>query len=260
MKDTFHSDERIGRVSAPLLVLHGEADRVVPIRFGEALFALAREPKRFVRFPQGGHVDLDDSRRGQSHPGISGGIALDRPRTGVHCRCQPGVWRVAAALAAWPLHRVGCRAGAPASPIYVEPLLPLGSDAARRAAGRRRQTIQCSARLEQTRGHSRRARFDRAKPKLVTPMTMMVLAIRFYDVGLRDDAVFWFYVAKDRYIVMSEVLDVKTPKARASRRRHAQFLDAGRAGDQRLRLLRSRQAAGAARQGGRLGREQSLRA
>src|SRR5271169_5712053 len=41
-------------------------------------------------------------------------------------------------------------------------------------------------------------------------MTLMVLAIRFYDVGLRDDAVFWFYAAKDRYIVMSEVLDVKT--------------------------------------------------
>jgi hypothetical protein len=47
-------------------------------------------------------------------------------------------------------------------------------------------------------------------PKLVTPMTMMVLAIRLYDVGLRDDAVFWFYVAKERYIVMSDVLDVKT--------------------------------------------------
>jgi hypothetical protein len=47
-------------------------------------------------------------------------------------------------------------------------------------------------------------------PKLVTPMTLMVLAIRFYDVGLRDDAVFWFYVAKERHIVMSEVLDVKT--------------------------------------------------
>ena len=49
-----------------------------------------------------------------------------------------------------------------------------------------------------------------AAPKLVTPMTLMVLAIRLYDVGLRDDAVFWFYAAKDRYIVMSEVLDVKT--------------------------------------------------
>jgi hypothetical protein len=59
IKDTFHSDERIGRVTAPLLVLHGELDRVVPIRFGEKLFALAREPKRMVRFPQGGHVNLD---------------------------------------------------------------------------------------------------------------------------------------------------------------------------------------------------------
>jgi len=49
-----------------------------------------------------------------------------------------------------------------------------------------------------------------AKPAVVTPMTMMVLAIRLYDVGLRDDAVFWFYTAKERYIVMSEVLDVKT--------------------------------------------------
>ena len=49
-----------------------------------------------------------------------------------------------------------------------------------------------------------------AKPGLVTPMTLMVLAIRFYDVGLRDDAVFWFYVAKERYIVMAGVLDVKS--------------------------------------------------
>ena len=60
MKDKFHSDERIGRVSAPLLVLHGEDDSIIPIKFGERLFALAREPKRFVRFAQGGHVDLDD--------------------------------------------------------------------------------------------------------------------------------------------------------------------------------------------------------
>jgi hypothetical protein len=60
IKDKFRSDERIGRLTAPLLVMHGEQDRIVPIRFGEKLFALAREPKRFVRFPQGGHVDLDD--------------------------------------------------------------------------------------------------------------------------------------------------------------------------------------------------------
>ena len=60
MKDPFRSDLRIAKISAPLLVLHGERDRVVPIRFGEKLFALAREPKRMVRFPDGEHADLDD--------------------------------------------------------------------------------------------------------------------------------------------------------------------------------------------------------
>lgn len=60
MKDTFHSDERIVRLDAPLLVLHGEQDHIVPIAFGERLFKLAPEPKRMVRFPLGGHVDLDD--------------------------------------------------------------------------------------------------------------------------------------------------------------------------------------------------------
>ena len=59
MKDQFHSDERIGKVTAPLLVLHGERDQVIPIALGERLFALANEPKRFERFPAGYHVDLD---------------------------------------------------------------------------------------------------------------------------------------------------------------------------------------------------------
>jgi fermentation-respiration switch protein FrsA (DUF1100 family) len=60
MFDQFHSDRRIGKVHAPLLVLHGEQDRVVPIGFGEKLFELANEPKRMQRFPRGGHVNLDD--------------------------------------------------------------------------------------------------------------------------------------------------------------------------------------------------------
>jgi hypothetical protein len=50
-----------------------------------------------------------------------------------------------------------------------------------------------------------------AAPQKVTPMTMMVLAIRCYDVGLRDDAVFWFYVAKERAATMGDVLDMKSP-------------------------------------------------
>ncbi|HZQ13352.1 MAG TPA: alpha/beta hydrolase [Pseudolabrys sp.] len=60
IKDAFRSDERIGQVRAPLLVLHGEQDRIVPVSFGERLFSLANEPKRMVRFPRAGHVDLDD--------------------------------------------------------------------------------------------------------------------------------------------------------------------------------------------------------
>jgi hypothetical protein len=47
-----------------------------------------------------------------------------------------------------------------------------------------------------------------ADPKLVTPMTLMVLAVRFYDLGLRDDAVFWFYAAKDRFLTLDGVVDV----------------------------------------------------
>jgi uncharacterized protein len=60
MSDQFRSDERISRVSVPVLVMHGEQDHAIPITFGERLFALAREPKKFVRFPEGGHDNLHD--------------------------------------------------------------------------------------------------------------------------------------------------------------------------------------------------------
>jgi uncharacterized protein len=59
LRDRFHSDEKAGQVTAPVLVLHGERDEVVPLASGERLFALIHAPKKFVRFPQGGHVDLD---------------------------------------------------------------------------------------------------------------------------------------------------------------------------------------------------------
>lgn len=51
-----------------------------------------------------------------------------------------------------------------------------------------------------------------AHPETVTPMTLMVLAVRFYDVGLPDEAVFWFYAAKDRYTTLSEVVDIEKAK------------------------------------------------
>lgn len=59
MKDQFHSDRRIGKVTAPLLILHGVRDHVVPFAMGERMFELANEPKHIVRFLDGDHDDLD---------------------------------------------------------------------------------------------------------------------------------------------------------------------------------------------------------
>jgi len=59
IKDPFHSDARIGKVTAPVLVLHGTNDNIVPIKYGEGLYALIRAPKRFVRLAGAGHNDHD---------------------------------------------------------------------------------------------------------------------------------------------------------------------------------------------------------
>ena len=56
--DRFNSLSRIGRVKAPILVLHGERDRVVPVRYGRALFAAAPDPKEGWFGPEAGHEDL----------------------------------------------------------------------------------------------------------------------------------------------------------------------------------------------------------
>jgi fermentation-respiration switch protein FrsA (DUF1100 family) len=61
MKDQFHSDRRIGKVTAPLLILHGVHDQTVPYAMGEQLFNLANKPKHIVRFLDGGHEDLDQN-------------------------------------------------------------------------------------------------------------------------------------------------------------------------------------------------------
>src|SRR5450759_3572289 len=42
IRDQFRSDERIARVAAPLLIMHGLRDPTIPITFGERLFALAK--------------------------------------------------------------------------------------------------------------------------------------------------------------------------------------------------------------------------
>lgn len=56
--DKFHSDQKIGHVTAPLLVIHGEADNVVPYSQGKSLYALAKTQKTLLSYPGKGHADL----------------------------------------------------------------------------------------------------------------------------------------------------------------------------------------------------------
>ena len=56
--DRFDSMSRIGEVRAPILVMHGERDRVVPVRYGRALFNAAPEPKEGWFVPEAGHENL----------------------------------------------------------------------------------------------------------------------------------------------------------------------------------------------------------
>jgi len=69
MHDQFRSDERIGRVTAPVLVLHGDRDMIVPLRYGEQLYEMIRAPKRLQRLSGAGHNDHD----------AFGAVALVRP-------------------------------------------------------------------------------------------------------------------------------------------------------------------------------------
>ena len=53
----FDSENLIGKVASPLLVIHGARDDIVPPVQGEKVFAAAREPKRLVILPNAGHND-----------------------------------------------------------------------------------------------------------------------------------------------------------------------------------------------------------
>lgn len=60
MRDQFRSDLAIANINAPLLVIHGVRDEVIPHEQGKALFELAQEPKQFLSVPGGRHNDLTD--------------------------------------------------------------------------------------------------------------------------------------------------------------------------------------------------------
>lgn len=56
MLDRYDSLSRIGSLSTPLFIFHGDRDEVVPYALGLRLFNAAREPKRMVTFNGFGHL------------------------------------------------------------------------------------------------------------------------------------------------------------------------------------------------------------
>jgi fermentation-respiration switch protein FrsA (DUF1100 family) len=58
--DAYPSVQRIAALRAPVLIVHGDRDDIVPVAHARALFAAAPEPKRLHVVPGAGHNDLVD--------------------------------------------------------------------------------------------------------------------------------------------------------------------------------------------------------
>ena len=54
----FDSASRMGRLTAPVLIIHGTADKIAPFRLGRRLLELAPGRKELVAIEGGGHNDL----------------------------------------------------------------------------------------------------------------------------------------------------------------------------------------------------------
>lgn len=60
MRDRFSNIDKIGQVKAPILILHGDMDTVIPPAFGRQLYEASPEPRLFVSLAGAGHNDAYD--------------------------------------------------------------------------------------------------------------------------------------------------------------------------------------------------------
>jgi fermentation-respiration switch protein FrsA (DUF1100 family) len=56
--ELFDNMDKIARITAPLMVIHGTVDRIVPQKMGRELFEAGNAPKRWVEIEGAGHNDL----------------------------------------------------------------------------------------------------------------------------------------------------------------------------------------------------------
>ena len=61
LKDRFESYKKINKISAPIFVMHGTVDKIVPYDMGKKIFELANPPKFFYSQEYGDHmVEYDE--------------------------------------------------------------------------------------------------------------------------------------------------------------------------------------------------------
>ena len=56
--DPFQTDVYVTQRTCPLLEIHGESDRVIPISLGKMVYQAAKEPKKWISVPNMNHMDF----------------------------------------------------------------------------------------------------------------------------------------------------------------------------------------------------------
>jgi fermentation-respiration switch protein FrsA (DUF1100 family) len=59
LRSKFESIAKIPNVHSPVLIMHGDRDYQIPIKFGRELYAAANQPKQFYQVNGGSHDNLD---------------------------------------------------------------------------------------------------------------------------------------------------------------------------------------------------------
>ncbi len=60
LKDRYNSISKIEKLKAPLFIIHGEQDEIIPVKLAEQLYAAAPQPKKLKIYPNAGHNTLPD--------------------------------------------------------------------------------------------------------------------------------------------------------------------------------------------------------
>ena len=93
IQSRFETAHHLLSVRAPVLVVHGETDDVVPLRYGREVFAAAPEPKEWLPVPGAGHNRPEDVAGDRYYAALAGFIQQHAgiPARGPASRLQPRV-------------------------------------------------------------------------------------------------------------------------------------------------------------------------